>query len=68
LTAPPCARSSEVEAEKERTERDAVKINSFRVRKYRNIEDSGDVKVDGDLTCIVGKNQSGKTVFRATED
>lgn len=38
-----------------------MKLKSFRVWKYRNIQDSGNVQLDSDLTCIVGKNQSGKT-------
>ena len=32
-------------------------IISFRVRKYRNIQDSGEVELLDRLTCIVGKNQ-----------
>lgn len=42
-----------------------MKFKRFRVWKYRNIQDSGDVPLDSDLTCIVGKNQSGKTTLRA---
>lgn len=38
-----------------------MKIKSFRIRKYRNIQDTGEVTLDDALTCIVGKNQSGKT-------
>jgi len=37
-------------------------LTSLRVRNYRCIEDSGWVSVD-DLTCLVGKNESGKTAF-----
>lgn len=40
-----------------------MKIIKFRIRKYRNIQDSGDVELDENLTCIVGKNQSGKTAL-----
>jgi len=40
-----------------------MKIRSFRVRKYRNIEESRDIELLDDLTCIVGKNQSGKTAL-----
>ena len=40
-----------------------MKLKCFRVWKYRNIQDSGDVQLGGDLTCIVGKNQSGKTTL-----
>ena len=36
---------------------------SFRVRKYRHIQDSGEVELNDNLTCIVGKNQSGKTAL-----
>ena len=38
-------------------------IVSFRVRKYRNIQDSGEVELLDRLTCIVGKNQAGKTAL-----
>ncbi|GEM_PF-655696 len=38
-----------------------MRIKKFRVRKYRNIQDSGYIDLLDDLTCIVGKNQSGKT-------
>jgi energy-coupling factor transporter ATP-binding protein EcfA2 len=40
-----------------------MKIRSFRVWKYRNIEDSCDIELLDNLTCIVGKNQSGKTAL-----
>jgi energy-coupling factor transporter ATP-binding protein EcfA2 len=38
-----------------------MQLTAFRIFKYRNIEDSGLVKLTAPLTCIVGKNQSGKT-------
>jgi AAA15 family ATPase/GTPase len=38
-----------------------MQLTAFRILKYRNIEDSGLVKLADRLTCIVGKNQSGKT-------
>jgi energy-coupling factor transporter ATP-binding protein EcfA2 len=38
-----------------------MQLTAFRIFKYRNIEDSGLVKLADRLTCIVGKNQSGKT-------
>jgi hypothetical protein len=38
-----------------------MKLVAFRIRKFRNIQDSGDVFLSDNLTCIVGKNQSGKT-------
>ena len=37
-------------------------IESFHIRKYRNIQDSGEISLEN-LTCIVGKNQSGKTAI-----
>jgi AAA15 family ATPase/GTPase len=38
-----------------------MQLTAFRIFKYRNIEDSGLLKLADRLTCIVGKNQSGKT-------
>src|SRR5580704_7348374 len=38
-----------------------MQLTAFQIFKYRNIEDSGLVKLADHLTCIVGKNQSGKT-------
>src|SRR3984893_9274039 len=38
-----------------------MQLTAFQIFKYRNIEDSGLVKLADRLTCIVGKNQSGKT-------
>jgi energy-coupling factor transporter ATP-binding protein EcfA2 len=38
-----------------------MQLTAFRLFKYRNIQDSGLVKLADHLTCIVGKNQSGKT-------
>lgn len=38
-----------------------MKIASFRVRKFRNIIDSGAIKVDSSVTCLVGKNEAGKS-------
>jgi predicted ATP-dependent endonuclease of OLD family len=38
-----------------------MQLTAFRIFKYRNIEDSGLVKLADQLTCVVGKNQSGKT-------
>lgn len=36
-------------------------LKSYRVTHYRNIEDSGVIPVDPKVTCLVGKNESGKT-------
>lgn len=38
-----------------------MKLNSFRVRKFRNIVDSGSIEVDSLVTCMVGKNEAGKS-------
>jgi predicted ATP-dependent endonuclease of OLD family len=38
-----------------------MQLTAFRIFQYRNIDDSGLVPLDNRLTCIVGKNQSGKT-------
>ncbi|GAB3298558.1 hypothetical protein [Epidermidibacterium keratini] len=38
-----------------------MQLTTFRVRKFRNIIDSGEIKVDGSVTCLVGMNESGKT-------
>ena len=38
-----------------------MKLTSFRVKKYRSIEDSGEIHVDENITAFVGKNESGKT-------
>ena len=33
------------------------------VQKFRSIENSGTVRFEPDVTCLVGKNESGKTAF-----
>lgn len=40
-----------------------MRLASFRVRKFRNIIDSGVVAVDDLVTCLVGMNESGKTAI-----
>src|SRR5579883_1699394 len=40
-----------------------MKLKEFRVREFRSIWDSGPVKVDDQLTCLVGKNEAGKTAL-----
>ncbi len=40
-----------------------MKLKSFRVLHYRNFVDSGEVDVGDDVTCLVGKNESGKTAL-----
>ena len=39
-----------------------MKLIRARVTNYRSIDDSGWVNIDG-VTCLVGKNESGKTAF-----
>jgi predicted ATP-dependent endonuclease of OLD family len=39
-----------------------VQLKSVRVQNYRSIDDSGVVPID-DITCMVGKNEAGKTAF-----
>jgi energy-coupling factor transporter ATP-binding protein EcfA2 len=40
-----------------------MKLTGVRIRRYRNILDSGPISVQGDATCLVGKNESGKTAI-----
>jgi len=43
-----------------------MRLTSFCVKKYRSIEDSGEIPVDDKVTTFVGINESGKTnVMRA---
>ena len=39
----------------------AVNLISFRSVRFRNVLDSGPIDVDPRVTCLVGKNESGKT-------
>ena len=39
-----------------------MRLRKFRVRAYRCIHDSGDIRV-GDLAAFVGRNESGKTTI-----
>lgn len=39
-----------------------MKLKSFRVAEFRSIKDSGEVEI-GDITCLVGKNEAGKTAL-----
>ena len=38
-----------------------MRLSKFRVRKFRNIIDTGQIDVDEAVTCLVGMNESGKT-------
>jgi predicted ATP-dependent endonuclease of OLD family len=40
-----------------------VLLKSVQVRLFRNIVDSGVVTIENDVTCLVGKNESGKTAL-----
>lgn len=42
-----------------------MKLVSFRVSRFRNVLDSTEVSVQPDVTCLVGKNESGKTAMLA---
>jgi len=39
-----------------------LELKSVRIQNYRSIEDSGIVPIE-EITCMVGKNESGKTAF-----
>ena len=38
-----------------------MKLRAFQVRNYCNILDSGRIEVEDNVTCLVGKNEAGKT-------
>jgi len=38
-----------------------MRLQSFHVWNYKNIDDSNEIAVDPDVTCFVGKNEAGKT-------
>ena len=38
-------------------------LKDVRITDYRSVEDSGVVPLEDDVTCLVGKNESGKTAF-----
>lgn len=40
-----------------------MKLKSVHVRMFRNILDSTEVKIEEKVTCLVGKNESGKSAF-----
>lgn len=40
-----------------------MKLKKVRICKFRNFLDSGEVPIEPDITCIVGKNESGKTAL-----
>jgi predicted ATP-dependent endonuclease of OLD family len=40
-----------------------MRLKSVRVQRFRNILDSTKVKIEDKVTCLVGKNESGKSAF-----
>lgn len=40
-----------------------MRLISFRVQLFRNVIDSGPVELDDEITCLVGKNEAGKTAL-----
>lgn len=40
-----------------------MQLVSVQVRRYRSVENSGEAAIDPAVTCLVGKNESGKTAF-----
>ena len=40
-----------------------MKLKEFTVREFKSIWDSGPIKVDDQITCLVGKNEAGKTAL-----
>lgn len=40
-----------------------MRLKSARVQMFRNVVDSGTVEFQPDVTCLVGKNESGKTAL-----
>lgn len=40
-----------------------MRLRSFQVQKFRNVVDSGEIAVDEQVTCLVGKNEAGKSAL-----
>jgi recombinational DNA repair ATPase RecF len=40
-----------------------MKLKSAQVEHFKSITDSGEVDLAGNVICLVGKNESGKTAF-----
>ena len=40
-----------------------MRLKSFQVKKFRNIVDSGNIEIEDYVTCLVGKNESGKSAL-----
>lgn len=40
-----------------------MKLKEFRVKEFKSIWDSGSIAIDNKITCLVGKNEAGKTAL-----
>ncbi|MYD85733.1 MAG: AAA family ATPase [Cenarchaeum sp. SB0669_bin_11] len=40
-----------------------MRLRSFQVKKFRNVVDSGEIAVEEWVTCLVGKNEAGKSAL-----
>src|SRR5580658_5133075 len=40
-----------------------MKLTQVEIKSFKNILDSTPVSIEPDITCFVGKNESGKTAF-----
>ncbi|NQE46773.1 hypothetical protein C5S31_12205 [ANME-1 cluster archaeon GoMg2] len=40
-----------------------MKLEKIRIQNFRCISDSGEVKIDDDIVCLIGRNERGKTTF-----
>lgn len=40
-----------------------MKLEKIRIQNFRCISDSGEVKIDDDIVCLIGRNERGKTAF-----
>src|SRR5436309_2156570 len=40
-----------------------MRLSRFRVQNYKVIDDTGHIKVDPNVTALVGRNESGKTAI-----
>ena len=40
-----------------------MRLRSFQVKKFRNVVDSGEIAVEDQVTCLVGKNEAGKSAL-----
>ena len=40
-----------------------MRLRSFHVKKFRNVVDSGEIAVEEQVTCLVGKNEAGKSAL-----